>query len=172
LTRPTRQHIVEIGAARSVARIQARIAEAYRPCAEHRIEIRLNAANARAVEIVRRKDARVVDDQIVHVALVSGEREAERRARPTDAHFIARRTLGIEIRVAESREIEVVERGCAERGAPKSAQGPAVIQHPFPTEAAGFVAAELFVVVVAGGGEQAMRAEERLVLRERTDVVA
>src|SRR5690606_38626166 len=84
----------------------------------------------------------------------------------------AARGLRAQRRVAVERVVQLVEGWCLERGAVAGGQAQALAEVHAPGEAAGVVAAELVVVVVADRQLKVVAAEARLVLRERRTVAA
>src|SRR3546814_7978938 len=89
-----------------------------------------------------------------------------------DANVGALRFLRPQVWLAEERVIQVVEGRRLEAGCVVGGEAKVVAEGQAPADAAGGVAAELLVVVVAHAGLQPVRAELALVLGEHAGVVA
>src|SRR3546814_44022 len=132
----------------------------------------LDAADARLVDVVGQEDRRVVGNQVVDARFVGIERPAVVLRVPCEAKVVSLRFLWPQVGLAEELVIQVVEGRRLEAGGVVRGEAEVAGEGQAPADAAGGVAAELLVVVVAHAGLQPVRAEAALVLGEYAGVVA
>src|SRR5690606_10701023 len=142
------------------------------PVGHRAARFKFGAAHAGAFDIPRHAEGRVVGDQLVDAGMEGVQPKVPVGAAPADAKLGGFRLLGLQVGIAETREIQIHEVRRLERGAPAGVEVPAATQLHAPAEPAGGVGAELLVVVVPGAGLQPVRAEAALVLGEDGVVVA
>src|SRR5690606_26273132 len=122
---------------------------------------------------VDQREVHVVADQLVDVGLERIRRPGPAAAGPGEAHVDGRRLLRRQVRVAPAaRVVEVVEGRDLEAGAGAGREAQAMAELEAVAQAAGGVAAELLVVVVADAGLEAVGAEVALPGQEHAGVVA
>src|SRR3546814_938331 len=88
---------------------------------------------------------------------------------PCEAKVVSLRFLRPQVGLAEERVVQVVEGRRLEAGGVVRGEAEVAGEGQAPADAAGGVAAELLVVVVAHAGLQPVRAEAALVFGERSE---
>src|SRR5690606_38973896 len=179
VARAPRQQVAAVGVvaavrvvARPVARIGVAELDGQVPAGHGGVDGQLHAADPRLVDVVGQEDRRVVGDQVVDAGLVGVERPAVALRVARKAEVVSLRLLGPQVGLAEERVVQVIEGRRLEAGGVVGGKTVVVGEGQAPADAAGDVAAELFVVVVAHAGLQPVRAEVALVFGEHAGVVA
>src|SRR5690606_35623470 len=126
------QIIVEVQSRRAIARIEDRCPHVETPSTQRCIEVAFETANASVVQIVGRGDAGVIDDEIIDIALKRRQRDREGNRTPAQPEFIAMGRFRIELGIAETWEIQIVEGRSTECLPPRGADRPSIVEQPFP----------------------------------------
>src|SRR5207244_2891232 len=110
-------------------------------------------------------DARVADhghwvggiEEAADAVVECGELDTLRRAAPAQAHFAAQPALGLQIGIAEAREVQLVEGWCDEAAAPAGGDTPRRAEVESVAQRTGGGATKLRVVVAPGVDLPVMR---------------